>query len=142
MEIFSNKEKNELLKEIANATSLFRTRNEKDIAMIDDDLYPNGFVDILSRLEMPSQYFCEITTKGLVFLEKGGYEAIQKELEEKKQTEYEQRELTRLQAEELNYKKRIRKLENIVLAQRVIEAALFLISIGFAIAYFCLKSNP
>ncbi|WP_288323690.1 hypothetical protein [Xylanibacter rodentium] len=70
------------------------------------------------------------------------YTAIQREQEDDKQREEEKRELVRLQTEELKYKKKIRKLEHIVLAQRVVEAVLSLISIAFAIAYFCAKNNP
>lgn len=142
MEIFSNKEKNELLIRIANAKGLYEAYSEAELAMIDEYLYPSGFVDIMSRLVMPGHYICEITNKGKAFLNKGGYEAIQKEQDENLAIENERIELIRLQKEELNYKKRIRELERIVLMQRVIEAILFFISLGFTIAYFCLKTKP
>lgn len=142
MGIFSNEEKNELLKRIAGANNIYEAYSDREIAMIDDELYPNGLVDVLSKLTMPDHYICEISKKGLAFLEKGGYEIIQREQEEKEQIENERRELTRLQAEELNYKKRIRKLERTVLIQHFIEAVLFLISVILTVVYFCLKTNP
>lgn len=142
MDIFSNKEKNELLQRIANAGKIYEAYSNAEMAMIDEDLYPNGLVNILSKLCMPDHYLCEISKKGKAFLEKGGYETIQKEQEEKKLIEDERRELTRLQTEELNYKKRIRKLERTVLTQHFIEAVLFLISVILAVVHFCLNTNP
>lgn len=142
MEIFSDKEKNELLKRIAGANNMYEAYSDAERCIIDEDLYPNGLVDVLSRLVMPDHYICEISNKGKAFLEKGGYEALQKEQEEKKQIEDERRELTRLQTEELNYRKRIRKLERTILIQHFIEAVLFLVSMVLAIIHFCLKINP
>lgn len=141
MEIFSNKEKNDLLKRIAEK-NIYQAYSDAELAMIDEDLYPNGLVNVLSKLARPDHYICEISKKGKAFLGKGGYEAIQKEQEEKKLIEEERRELTRLQMEELSYKKRIRKLERTVLIQHFIEAVLFLISATLAVVHLCLKTNP
>jgi hypothetical protein len=108
MEIFSNKEKNDLLQKIGKAKSLEKIYDENEREIIDRDLYPKGYVDIISKLMMPDQYLCEITPLGKAFLSKGGYIAIEEEEDHERVIQKLKNEILILTKEKLRYEKSIR----------------------------------
>lgn len=108
MEIFSNKEKNALLQKIGDAKQFKEIFDENEIGIIDSELYPKGYVNIISKLMMPDHYLCEITSLGKAFLSKGGYIAIEKEEDHERVIKELEKENLILTREKLRYEKSIR----------------------------------
>ena len=80
------------------------------------------------------QYF--ITDKGKSFILHGGYSKQEEKEQAKLLAEKERLELTRLQKEELMYKRKIRRQEDVIRSHKFIEAVLGLVSIGLGIAFW------
>lgn len=70
--IFSDNEKIDLLRKIA-AKPFYEARTDFEIALIENCLVKDGYVNICSRYETSEHFLCEITSLGKVFIERGGY---------------------------------------------------------------------
>jgi len=70
--VFSDSEKNNLLLAISKV-GLFTTYENSEMVIIDDYLEKEGYVKVNGRLGPVSHYICSITTKGEVFLKRGGF---------------------------------------------------------------------
>ena len=71
-DIFSNKEKIDLLRKIA-AKPFYDARTDFEMALIEDSLVKEGYVKILSRYVIPEYFTCEITPLGRTIVKKGKY---------------------------------------------------------------------
>lgn len=75
-DIFSNKEKIDLLRKIA-AKPFYEARTDFEMALIEDRLVKEGYVKILSRYETSEHFLCEITSLGKAFIERVVYEDME-----------------------------------------------------------------
>ena len=138
MEIYTSEEKDATLKEIVleDYISIYIPR---EMAIVDEYLYPDGYVEKPIRLSPPEHYICVATRKGKDFIEAGGYQAIEKEQNEIRDRKIEIERLTadnlKLQNDELEYKQKIRRQESVIRMHQCIEALLFLAGL----IYFLLK---
>lgn len=85
MDVYTYKEKSELLNKIASVEK-YSTVSETEEDIVENCFCPNGIVDILSRC-INHKVICSISEKGKRFLLNGGYEKEEKEKQEREKTE-------------------------------------------------------
>lgn len=128
METYTAREKDELLRRYYYGMDSFCNTTLREI------LCGDGYIEYHPNL---MQYF--ITDKGKSFILQGGYSRQEEKEQAKLLAEKERMELTRLQKEELMYKRKIRRQEDVIRIHKFIEAVLGLISIGLGIAFWLLN---
>lgn len=108
MELYTAREKDVLLEKIISSHLYYKAYDENERDIIGKFLYPDGYVDIESKLMMPEHYICTATSLGKKFLLKGGYTTIDKEQKRDEVIKALEEGNLRLQNESLEYKKRMR----------------------------------
>lgn len=128
METYNAREKDRLLMMYYHGIDSFCDTILREI------LCGDGYIEYNQNL---MKYF--ITDKGKSFILQGGYSRQEEKEQAKLLAEKERMELTRLQKEELIYKRKIRRQEDVIRIHKFIEAILGLISIGLGIAFWLLN---
>lgn len=121
MDIYTNKEKSEVLNIIASSTTQNEPScidNKKYQTIIDEYLVPYGFVKVSDS--SLGGYICSITDKGLNFLKKGGFEQLEIEQQLKRKSDELMQENIRLTNIKLKYEIKTRRLAVLSLVASII----------------------
>lgn len=132
MDIYTAEEKDDALRLISSGGHV-SIDNKRYMSIVDEYLYPEGLVEKPMKLICPEHYVCEISQKGIDFLQAGGFGKLQKEEDKINNIRLEIEKLTtenlKLQNDDLEYKKKIRHQEAIIRLHQYIEAISWVISI-------------
>ncbi|WP_042369866.1 hypothetical protein [Bacteroides neonati] len=125
MDIYTAEEKDNALKAISSERRA-SIDNKRYMSIIDEYLYPEGLVEKPMKLICPEHYICEISQKGIDFLQAGGFSKLKEEEDEMNEARLIIEKLTaenlRLQNDDFEYKKKIRHQEDTIRIHKYIEA--------------------